>query len=91
MTHFDMTTTELKKTIELPLIFLDLPKDIQDLVFECNYEHREQMKIVLDQLINYIFCINCDKIIAPSLLNRVNCCSSICMYQLQDDPYHIHM
>ena len=86
-----MTTTELKKTIDLPLIFLDLPKDIQDIVFECNYEHRSNMKIVLDQLLNYIFCINCDKIIAPSLLNLVNCCSSICMYQLQDDPYHIHM
>ena len=81
-----MTTT--LKTIELPLIFLDLPKVIQDAVFECNYEHRPKMKIVLQQLINYIFCANCSNLISPSLLNHVNCCSSICMYQLRDDPYY---
>lgn len=89
MTDFKMTTH--LQTIIVPEIFLNLPKDIQDIVFECNLDHRSQMKKVLDQLINYMFCVNCNKIIAPSLLNHVNCCSSICMYQLRDDPYYINM
>lgn len=89
MTDFKMTTH--LTTIIVPEIFLNLPKDIQDIVFECNLDHRSQMKKVLDQLINYMFCVNCNKIIAPSLLNHVNCCSSICMYQLRDDPYYINM
>jgi len=89
MTHFDITTN--LETIELPLIFLGLPKVIQDMAFEYNSEHRPKMKIVLKQLTSNIFCENCGNIISPSLLIHVNCCSSICMYQLKDDPYYIHM
>lgn len=80
-----------KKTISFPCFFESLPKVIQDLVFECNVEHRSQMKIVLDQLVYFIHCVNCGKLIDPSILNKVNCCSSTCMYQLRDDPYYINM
>jgi hypothetical protein len=80
-----------KLTIELPSFFENLPKDIQNLAFEFNIDHRSQMKIVLDQLVYFIHCVNCNGLIDPSILNKVNCCSSICMYQLRDDPYYINM
>lgn len=71
------------KTITIPYFFKNLPKEVQDLAFECNVDHRYQMKIVLNQLVDYIHCINCDRLIDPSLLNKVNCCSSECMYDCQ--------
>lgn len=77
-----------KITIIVPYYFDDLPKVIQDLAFMFNVEHRNQLKKVLNQLVYYIHCVNCNKLIDPSLLNKVNCCSSICMYQLRDDPYY---
>ena len=77
----------IKNTIIIPSIFEELPKHIQDLVFECNVEHRYIMNIVLNQLLSYIHCVNCNKLIDPSLLNKINCCSSVCMYQLQDNQY----
>jgi hypothetical protein len=79
------------KTISIPSFFNKLPKELQDQVYEFNIDHRIQMKKVLEQLINNIFCVNCNNIISPSLLNQVNCCSSICMYQLRDDPYYINI
>jgi hypothetical protein len=72
------------KTINVPKFFYLLPKEIQDLVFEFNIEHRFLMKNVLNQLKNYIFCENCNKLIAPSLLNKVRYCSSVCLYNLLD-------
>ena len=87
MTDFKMTTH--LKTIIVPEIFLKLPKDIQDIVFECNLDHRSQMKKVLDELVHHIFCINCGEIIVPSILKYTNICSSICMHQLHDDAYYI--
>jgi hypothetical protein len=88
MTDFKMIT--YLKTITIPELFLNLPKEVQNLVFECNIDHRSQMKNVLDELVNNIFCVNCDGIISPSLMYHVDCCSSTCMYQLRDDPYYIH-
>ena len=73
------------KTIIVPELFHILPKVIQDIVFEFNIEHRDQMKTVLNQLISYIFCINCNQLISPSILNRINCCSSECLYNLMND------
>jgi len=89
MSNFKMVTN--LKTISFPEFFLELPKEVRDSIFECNVEHRSKMNQVLSQLVNYIFCVNCGGTIEPSLLNHVNCCSSICMYQLRDDPYYIHM
>jgi len=83
--------TIIKKTIVIPCFFESLPKEIQDLAFQCNVEHRPKMKLVLDQLVYYIHCVNCNRLIDPSLLNKVNCCSSTCMYQLRDDPYYVDM
>jgi hypothetical protein len=81
----------IKKTIIVPILFENLPKSLQDLAFEYNIDHRPLMKKVLNQLVYYIHCENCNGLIEPSLINKVNCCSSICMYQLRDDPYYIHM
>lgn len=78
----------IKETIILPYYFDELPKVIQDLVFMFNIDHRNQMKEVLNQLVDYIHCINCNKLIDPSLLNKVNCCSSFCLYELSKDPYY---
>jgi hypothetical protein len=89
MSEFKMTTH--LKTIEFPLFFSNLPKEVQDDIFMYNKDHRIQMKNVLDELLCSIFCVNCDEIISPSLMNHVNCCSSTCMHQLRDDPYYIHM
>ena len=75
--------TELK-TIIVPELFYLLPKVLKDIVYEYNVEHRSQMKEVLNQLIMYIFCKNCNGLISPSILNRINCCSSECLYQLMD-------
>ena len=66
-------------------LFDKLPKVIKDTIFEYNVEHRYQMKHVLNQLITCIFCENCNGLIYPSLINKVSCCSSVCMYQLMDD------
>lgn len=72
-------------TIIVPKMFHNLPKDIQDICYMFNIEHRDLMKKVLNQLIKYIYCENCNNLIAPSLLNRVNCCSSECLYNLMDN------
>ena len=72
-------------TIIVPELFHILPKVVKDIVFEFNIEHRDQMKIVLNQLISYIFCKNCNQLISPSILNKINCCSSECLYNLMDD------
>jgi len=78
--------TDLKTiTIIVPELFYLLPKVVKDVVYEFNIEHRSQMKEVLNQLITYIFCKNCNGLICPSILNKVNCCSSECLYQLMDD------
>ena len=74
-----------KKTITVPYIFDELPKVIKDLVFECNYEHRILLKIVLDQLVKNIHCVNCNGLIDCSIMKEVNCCSSECMIHYQDN------
>ena len=58
---------------------------IQNLTLESNINYYHQMKIVLNQLVKYIHCINCNSLIDPSILNKVNCCSSECMYELMDN------
>lgn len=76
---------------------------IQNLTFESNinyhhqmkiilnqlvkYYYHHQMKIVLNQLVKYIHCINCNGLIDPSILNKINCCSSECLYELMDNKY----
>ena len=77
-----------KITITLPYYFDNLPKVVQNLVYMCNMEHRNQLKEVLNQLVYYIHCVNCNKLMDPSLINKVNCCSSVCMYELQEDQYY---
>jgi len=77
-----------KITIIVPYYFDDIPKVVQNLVYMCNIEHRNQLKEVLNQLVYYIHCVNCNKLMDPSLINKVNCCSSVCMYELQEDPYY---
>ena len=73
-----------KKTLSVPKYFYKLPKDVQILVFEMNYEHYPQLQLVLVQLVKYIHCSNCRGLILPSLINKVTCCSSECMYELMD-------
>jgi len=59
-----------KQTIIVPYYFPLLPKVVRDLVFECNIHHRAELKKVLKQLIDYIFCVNCNRLIDPSLLEQ---------------------
>jgi len=72
-------------TICVPTFFDNLPLDVKILVFEFNWEHRIMLKKVLDQFMKYLFCVNCGKIMLPSLLNRVSSCSSECMYEFIED------
>ena len=72
-------------TMNVPEFFHLLPNEIQDLIFEFNIEYRVIMKNVLNQLINYIYCKNCSQLISPSLLNKINCCSAECLYNLMDE------
>jgi len=58
-----------------------------NLTLESNINYNHQMKIVLDQLVKYIHCINCNGLIDPSILNKINCCSSECLYELMDNKY----
>jgi len=71
--------------MNIPEFFHLLPKEIKDLVFEFNIEHRTLMKNVLNQLKKFIFCENCNGIIPTSIINKASCCSSECLYNLLDE------
>lgn len=73
---------EYKKTICVPAFFEKLPLDIQILVFELNWEHRIMLKKVLHQFMKQLFCENCKNMMPPSILTKISCCSSDCLYDL---------
>jgi hypothetical protein len=77
------------KTICVPAFFDKLPLDIQILVYELNWEHRIMLKRVLCQFMKYLFCENCGKSMLPSILTKISCCSSDCMYEyIESYSYH---
>lgn len=70
-------------TIIVPHFFYNLPKEVQDLVFEFNWEHRILFTQVLKQLMKNIHCICCKGYIEPYLWYKTDCCSLECLYEQQ--------
>ena len=68
------------KTITLQSFFHDLPKEIQDLVYEFNCEHRKLFIKVLSQLMEFTHCTYCNGNIGLNIVHKINYCSNDCLH-----------
>ena len=68
------------KTIITPSFFPNLPKEIQDLVYEFNWEHRKLFQKVLSHLIDFTHCKYCNDLIALNIVHKISYCTSDCLY-----------
>lgn len=84
------------RTITLPSFFPNLPKEIQDLIYEFNWEHRKLFQKVLSHLIDFTHCKYCNDLIALNIIHKISYCTSDCLYNstqnfdyeyLDDDNY----
>jgi hypothetical protein len=73
------------KIIIVPSFFHNLPKEIQDLVYEFNWEHRKLFKKVLSHLIEFTHCTYCNNVIGLDIVHKINYCSNDCLHYSWDN------